>query len=77
MSRDKSDRNFVLEQIHSDLDCQPKAENLSMQSNGLPGHRLSSRKSSRVRGEVLVLPSNFVPGVGFIREDFILVITTK
>lgn len=61
--------------MHDEVDRQRKAENLSMHGNGLRRHRFNSRKSSRVRGEVLVLPSNYVPGVGFVREDFILVVT--
>lgn len=50
--------------------------NLTMHTNGPRRHRFHSRKVSRVRGEVLVVPSSFVPGVGFVREDFILVIMT-
>ena len=47
-----------------------------MYPNRLRGHQLSVRKSRRFCGEVLVFPSNFVPGVGLIREDFILVMIT-
>ena len=47
-----------------------------MHANGMRRNRFQDRKSRRVRGEVLVVPSNLVPGVGLIREDFILVIIT-
>lgn len=48
--------------------------NSSMQANGLRGRGFHSKKSGTFRGDVFVLSSNFIPGVGIVREDFILVI---
>ena len=62
--------------MHSELDQRHKAQGLNMHESGLRQHRSYGRKSSRVCGEVLVVPSNVVPGLGLIREDFILVIIT-
>ena len=47
--------------------------NSSMQANGLGGRGFHSKKSGTFRGDVFVLHSNFIPGVGIVREDFILV----
>lgn len=60
--------------MHNDLVERFNAQGLNMKESGLRQQRSNGRGSSRVRGEVLVLPSNFVPGLGSIREDFILVI---
>jgi len=44
-----------------------------MQANGLRGRGFHSKKSGTFCGDVFVLHSNFIPGVGIVREDFILV----
>lgn len=67
---------FRAKQMHNAQNERQNAENLSMYENGLKEHRGYQRKSGRVCGEVVVVPSNAVPSLGFIREDFILVIIT-
>jgi len=67
---------FRAKQMHNVQNERQNAENLSMYENGLKDHRGYRRKSGRVCGEVVVVPSNAVPSLGFIREDFILVIIT-
>lgn len=67
---------FRAKQMHNVQTERQNAENLSMYENGLKEHRGYRRKSGRVCGEVVVVPSNAVPSLGFIREDFILVIIT-
>lgn len=51
--------------------------NSSMQANGLRGRGFHGKKSGKFRGDVFVIPSNFIPGVGIVREDFILVILLR
>ena len=68
--------NFVLKLMHNVQNERQKTQNLNMYENGLKEQRVYRRKSSRVCGEVVVVPSNVVPSLGFVREDFILVIIT-
>lgn len=51
-----------------------KIDDLNMKVNGLRGCWFYCKKLSRFCGDVFVFLLNFIFGVGFVWEDFILVI---